>query len=99
MLSSCHLAHKDTLGTFPVLDTREAKLNEIRCRLIEIIFLFWCRVVNLPVTSTILFLLWSLTIFSPYLMDNPVLEPVISRKACFYLTAGASVGGKGSEGK
>lgn len=61
------LTPKDTLGVFPVLDSREAKLNEIQHRLMEIIFLLCFRVVNLPVTSAALFLLWSCTIFSSLL--------------------------------
>lgn len=99
MLSRCHLVHKDTLGTFPVLDTREAKLNKIRCRLIEIIFLFWCRVVNLPVTSTILFLLWSLTIFFPLLYGSPCARTSNLKKGLFLPYSWGICRGKGGEGK
>lgn len=93
-LPSCHLAPKDTLGIFPVLDSREAKLNEIQIwhRLMEIIFLLCFRAVNLPVTSAALFSGLA-PFFLPYFMDISVLEPVISRK-CFYLTAETSVGGR-----
>lgn len=90
---------KDTLGVFPVLDSREAKLNEIRHRLMEIIFLLCFRVVNLPVTSAALFLLWSCTIFSSLLYGYLAARTSNLKKVLFLPYSWDICGGKGGEGK
>lgn len=97
-LPSWHLAPKDILCTFCMLDTREADVNKIWHRLIEMIFLFCFRVVSLLVTSAILFLPWSLTIFSSLLYGYPLVRNNL-RKRLFLPYSWDICQGKGVEGK